>query len=260
MSGVEAFLLGVLQGLTEFLPVSSSGHLVIAESVLGLEPDGILFEVTLHGATLLAVVIFYRERIQELVTGALRLEHAALDYGAKLALATLPAVLATLLFRDFFERQFAHPVVAASCLLGTGLVVWTTRWTLSRARSPALGWGAAWWIGVAQALAILPGISRSGATVATALALGVAPLAAAEFSFLLSVVAVLGAVALQLPELSGVQADARFALAAGGVAALVSGVAALWLFVRLLRTRHFHRFAYYVWAAGSLTLLWLWLS
>jgi undecaprenyl-diphosphatase len=250
----EAALLGLIQGLTEFLPVSSSGHLVLAQALLGAERAGIVFEVALHAATLLAVVVFYRARIARLVRGALGGEPEAWRYVAKLGLASVPAACAGLLAGDFFEARFEQPGVAAACLLLTGVVVWTTRRTRLRAEALEPSWTAAWWIGCAQAIAILPGISRSGATVAAALALGVAPVPAAAFSFLMSIPAVAGAALLQLPHLEAAQAHA--AIAAGAVVALASGVAALALFVRVLRAGSFHRFAYYVWAVGALMLFW----
>lgn len=260
MSPAEAALLGVVQGLTEFLPVSSSGHLVIGETLLGTRDEGILFEIAVHAATLVAVVLFYRRRIAELARGALRREASALGYGAKLGLATLPAVAVALLFRDFVESQFESPATVGVALLATGAVLYTTRFTLPRASAPEPGYAAALAIGCAQALAILPGISRSGATVAAALALGVAPLAAAEFSFLLSVVAIAGAVVLALPDALAASGERLVALGVGSAAALLSGLAALWLFLRLLRSRGFHRFAWYCWGVGGALLGALWLS
>jgi len=255
VSPAEAVLLGILQGLTEFLPVSSSGHLVIGEALLGIHEEGILFEIAVHAATLVAVVLFYRRRIGELLLGALRREGSALAYGAKLALATLPAVAVALLLRDFVEAQFESPVTVGWALLATGALLYTTRFTLPRASLPEPGYAAALAIGCAQAVAILPGISRSGATVATALALGVAPLAAAEFSFLLSIVAIAGAVVLALPDAMAASGERLASLGVGGAAALLSGVAALWLFLRLLRSRGFHHFAWYCWAAGGVLLV-----
>lgn len=255
MSFVEAVWLGVVQGLTEFLPVSSSGHLVLAQAWLGVATGGIVFEVAVHAATLLAVVVFYRGRLLELVRGAFLGRPDAWTYAGKLALGTVPAGAAGLLGRAFFEAQFERPAVASVCLIVTGLLLWTTRRTLAWARAEEPSWWAAWWIGCAQAFAIFPGISRSGATVVTALALGVAPVGAAAFSFLLSIPAILGAVVLELPDLAASDPDARLAIAAGSAAALASGLVALALFVRLLRGGHFHRFAYYVWALGIVTLV-----
>jgi undecaprenyl-diphosphatase len=257
VSELEAAALGLIQGLTEFLPVSSSGHLVMLQALLGLEQKGVVFEVALHVATLASVLIFYRRRVAELLVGALRGRPEALRYTAKLALGTVPAVLAVLAIGDFLEARFEVPATAGVCLLLTGGILWTTRRSAPRARDAEPGWGAALLIGCAQAFAILPGISRSGATVAAALALGVAPAAAAEFSFLMSVVAVGGAAVLKLPELTTLPAGSVGPLLIGALVALVCGVAAIWLFVRLLRTRAFYRFAYYTWGAGALFLLWL---
>ena len=247
-----------MQGLTEFLPVSSSGHLVLFSAGLGIEQDGILFDVAVHVATLLAVLVFYRARVAGLVSGALHGESEAWRYGLKLGLATLPAVVAVLLARSFFEGLYESESVGVVGLgfCFTGAVVYSTRWTLPCAEGAEPGWGAALLIGLAQAVAIVPGVSRSGTTVAMGLALGVAPAAAAEFSFLMSVVAILGALVLQLSDLGGVSAQAWAAIGVGVGVALVAGLAALWLFVRLLRGRVFHRFAWYVWPLGACVLLW----
>jgi undecaprenyl-diphosphatase len=257
VSGLEALLLGLVQGLTEFLPVSSSGHLVIAQSLLGVVQEGVRFEVLVHVATLVSVLLFYRRRVAELVLGVLRGRAEPWRYAGKLVLATLPAVVAALTIGDWLESLFDVPAVAGVCLLVTGAILWTTRTSAPRAHGDEPGWGAALLIGCAQAFAILPGISRSGTTVAAALALGISPVAAAEFSFLMSVPAISGAAVRMLPEIGGT-ADADLApLLLGGAVAMASGVAAIWLFVRLLRARSFYRFAYYTWAAGGLFLAWL---
>jgi undecaprenyl-diphosphatase len=257
LSGFDALILGLVQGLTEFLPVSSSGHLLMFQVLLGAQQPGLLFEIAVHLATLASVLIFYRRRVVALALGALRRRPDELCYAAKLALATLPAVAAVLAAGDLLEAQFERPPVAGFGLLATGAMLWTTRRTLGKARLAEPGWVAALLIGCAQAFAILPGISRSGATVAAALALGVAPAAAAEFSFLMSAIAIAGAAARAIPEFAAVSPEQSGALALGSAAALVAGLVAIWLFVRLLRTRGFHRFAYYTWAAGGLFLLWL---
>ena len=258
MSEFEAFLLGIVQGLSEFLPVSSSGHLVIFGALLGVEDESsLLFEVALHVATLVAIVIFYRRKIMALVVGVLRRDREEMAYAGKLGLATLPAVGLALVARDQIESAFAAPALVALCLLATGAILWTTRRTLPRASEVTPSWLAALLIGCAQALAILPGISRSGTTVAAALALGVLPLAAAEFSFLMGIIAIAGAAVLMIPELGSVSAEAWKAIAIGSVAALASGLAALWIFVWLLSRRAFYAFSYYVWTAGALFLIWL---
>lgn len=257
MNPVEAAILGIVQGLTEFFPVSSSGHLAMLQALFGgRESGGLLFEVAVHVATLVAIVFFYRVRIAGLVSGVLRRDRAALEYVAKLAVATIPAVVIGLTAKDAIEAQFSNPVVVGVALLVTGAVVFTTRWTAPRAASPTPSWGVAVAIGCAQAFAILPGISRSGSTVAMALALGVAPLVAAEFSFLLGVIAITGAAVLMLPELGEAGSAALLAISIGAGTALISGLFAIWLFVRMLDRSLFHTWAWYCWGVGGAFLVW----
>jgi len=149
------------------------------------------------------------------------------------------------------------PGVAGGLLFLTGAMLLSTRWTLPQARAAMPSFGQALLIGLAQALALLPGVSRSGATVVMALAVGVAPLAASEFSFLLGAIAIAGAAALSLPEILAAPPARLLDLGIGAACALLAGLAALWLFVRLLRTRRFHHFAWYCFAAAALFLSWL---
>jgi undecaprenyl-diphosphatase len=258
---LEAILLGLVQGLTEFLPVSSSGHLVMFSTLLGLEPEGgLLFEVAVHVATLLAIAIFYRSKIAELTIGVLRRNAAALRYVGKLIVATLPAIAVALIAKGILEEVLSNPAIAAAGLIMTGAILWSTRKTLKGADKLEPSWAAALAIGFAQAFAILPGVSRSGSTVAAALALGVAPVAAAQFSFLLGIIAISGAAILMLPNLGEASPEALTALALGCSAALGSGLLAIWLFVVLLRRKTFYQFAYYTCTAGGLFGLYLFLD
>lgn len=257
MDPIEAILLGIVQGLTEFFPVSSSGHLAMLQELFGgRESGGLLFEVAVHVATLIAIVFFYRVRIYELVVGVLTRDPQAITYAGKLMVGTLPAVVIGLSAKDQIEAQFSNPRLVAIALLITGVIVFSTRWTARIGMTASLGWGAAIAIGCAQALAILPGISRSGSTVAMALAFGVAPLAAAEFSFLLGIIAITGAAVLMLPELGQADSGALVDIGIGGLAALVSGLLAIWLFVRMLDRSLFHYWAAYCWIVGGLFLAW----
>jgi undecaprenyl-diphosphatase len=253
----EAVLLGIVQGITEFLPISSDGHLVIAQTLIGGSAQGLLFVIGVHVGSLLALLVFYRARVLELMRGVLGQDAGAFRYVAKLALATLPAVVVGLFFKDAVEAIFAAPWVAGVGLLVTGVFLSTTRATQHKAQGREPGFAQALWIGCAQALAILPGVSRSGSTIAMALAFGVAPLAAAEFSFLLGIVAIVGAAVLELPDALGAPAETLRPLWMGALAAAVSGLAALGLLVRLLRDRRFHWFAAYTWAAGLAFLAYL---
>lgn len=254
---VDSILLGIVQGLTEFLPVSSSGHLVLAQEVLNTGfGQGILFEVAVHLATLFAILIYYRRRVATLAIGTLTRDRQALDYVGKLVIGTLPAVAVALLLRGWIEQQFNSLLVVGVCLITTGFVVWSTRYTINSKGTDQLSWKSALLIGCVQAIAILPGISRSGSTVAAGMALGLSPLAAAEFSFMLGMIAMTGAGVLLLPELSSIDPELVTGIMFGSVAALVSGLLALVAFVWLLRTQRFYVFAWYAWVVGIVTVIW----
>ncbi|MBW1883657.1 MAG: undecaprenyl-diphosphate phosphatase [Deltaproteobacteria bacterium] len=257
MEPIEAVILGIVQGLTEFFPVSSSGHLSMFQVLFGgRENGGLLFEVAVHVATLIAIVLIYRSKIIALILGFFGRQRDAIEYVGKLAVATLPAVVVGLAAKDLIEAQFSNPILVGSALLVTGAIVFSTRWTAPRASGSSPGWAAAVAIGCAQAFAILPGISRSGSTVAMALAFGVAPRVAAEFSFLLGIIAISGAAVLMLPELGQAGSVALLNIGLGCAAALVSGLIAIWLFVRMLDRNWFHSWAGYCWLAGGLFLAW----
>lgn len=258
MTWWQAVVLGLVQGLTEFLPVSSSGHLVLAEAVLGLETPGVVVEVVLHVATLLAVLIVYGGVVWSLAAGAVRGDGRSRRYVLALVIGTIPAGLAGVLLSDFFERTFDALWVVGVNLVVTGAVLWSTRSAASRRGDFPAG-ANAFGVGVAQAFAILPGISRSGATVSAAMWLGVDPVRAAEFSFLLAVPAIGGAMVLQLPDLSsGLGQVGAGPLAVAFVVALLAGVAAIRGLLVLLRRRAFHRFAPYCLAVGVGTLVVAW--
>lgn len=258
MSVFDAFLLGVIQGATEFLPVSSSGHLVIGETLLGVRMPGLGFEVALHVATLVSILLVYRGRAASLVLGAMRFERADWKYLGMLALATIPTAVIGLDFGSRVEALFTMPTEVGVALLVTGTFLWTARWALRKNPSRKPGLTDALLIGLAQSFALVPGISRSGATVVTALWLGIEAEEAAAFSFLMAVPAILGAAVLEVPTLweGGIQSEAG-ALLLGSATAAVVGVLAIWTFVRMLKKRSFHRFGPYCWAVGGLFLLYL---
>ena len=237
----EAVFLGALQGITEFFPVSSSGHLVVGQTLLGLEIRGVQFEVAVHVATLTSVVVMYRGRLIDLLGGALRRDGDAWRYVGLLAVATVPAGVAGVFFGDRIEALFESPFVPATAFFVTGAILWSTRRALGREDWKKPGWGVALLIGFAQAFAFVPGISRSGTTVVMALWLGVAAEEAAAFSFLMAIPAIAGAALLQIPELSsGGLTVSGTALAAGSIVAAITGILAIKAFVALLERKAFH--------------------
>jgi len=258
MGGVESVLLGLLQGLTEFLPVSSSGHLVLAQSLLpGFRQPGVLFDVLLHGGTLGAVLVYFRREVGELLAS---LRPGGDPSHRRLALllvvATVPTGLIGVLFKDQLEALFHAPRAAAAMLLVTGVLLWVSE-ALARPRLglEGLGYGRALVVGVVQGLAIVPGISRSGSTIAAGTLLGIRGEDAARFSFLLSVPAVLGAVVLQARELGGVDPGALAVYAAGALAAFCAGLWAIRFLLAVIRRGRFRWFAVYCWCLGAGYLL-----
>ena len=265
MSWWEALLLGVVQGATEFLPVSSSGHLVISQVALGIDVRGIAFEVAVHVATLVSVLWVYRRRVGRLVLGGARGEGDAVGYLGLLLLASVPAGLVGVFFRDAMTSLFDRPAVTGFALLVTGAVLWSSRWASrgdtrvdGREGQPGVGRRPATApdvplalvVGTVQALAIVPGISRSGVTVVAALWLGLEAREAAAFSFLLSVPAIAGAAVLSAPELAAGAHGLGGAVLLGGVAAALAGVLAIRTFVAALERQAFHSFALYCWLVG----------
>jgi undecaprenyl-diphosphatase len=263
MTALEALFLGILQGATEFLPVSSSGHLVMGQALLGLSLPGIGFEIIVHLATLGSVLLIYRKRILDLLRGVLvDRDPESLRYVGLVALATSPLIVVGLFLADYVEALFQRPEVVGFALLITGALLFSTRWALRRPLRDRFGWQEALIIGLAQCLALTPGISRSGSTVVTALWLGISPVEAAAFSFLLSIPAIAGAAVLMYRDVMGsggaeVLALGAVPLSIAFVAAAVTGVLAIRTFVAMLRNRSFPVFAYYVWGVGTLFLFWL---
>jgi undecaprenyl-diphosphatase len=274
MNPFTAALLGLVQGLTEFLPISSSGHLVLAESLLGVRSQGIAFEVALHLATAGAVVLAYRKRIG-LILKALPaaftpqawretpqsdpVQRENLFFALYVVLGTLPAGVIGIKFKDFFEEAFASPRLVAWMLLVTGLILFSSR--LARhVKVKPLRWHRAILVGCAQAVAIIPGISRSGTTITSGLLLGLGPGRSAEFSFLLALPAILGASLLEAAEIfSGVDSIAAgiWSYTAGCVTAFFSGYLAIYFLLRVLQKGRLDRFAYYCFAVGLTALVFL---
>lgn len=252
----QGILLGLVQGLTEFLPVSSSGHLVLAEELVGYRPQGVFFEVVVHVATLLSVFIAYRMRIAELVRGLLAGGRESWRYAGLLLLASMPAALAGILLRDYFERTFhSLPALGWQFLL-TAALLWSTRQALPRATGMRVTAAQALLIGIAQALAIVPAISRSGATIAVALWCGLAAAPAAEFSFIMSIVVIAGSGVLEARHIAPGADPFSLPLLAAFVAAMLSGVWAIRFLVELLKRQRFHLFAPYCAVLGVFCIVW----
>ena len=252
----QGLILGTVQGLSEFLPISSSGHLVLAQWLLGYQSPGVSFEVLLHLATLLSVLLVYWRRVAWLLHGLVRGQRDAWQFGGLLVVASIPAAIAGLLFRDMFEAQFESPMAVGIDFWITALVLWSTRWVAKADAESPVRWPSAVAMGLAQVLAILPVVSRSGTTIAAAMWCRVGARAAAEFSFLMAVVVIAGTGLLEAMHMAEGPLVFEWGVVWAFLAALVSGVFAIRFLVMLLRRGRFHVFAPYCAVVGSLTLLW----
>jgi undecaprenyl-diphosphatase len=258
----DLFVLATVQGLTEFLPVSSSGHLVLANQLLGLHEPGIVTEIVLHLGTLLAVVLYYRRDLLALVTGSARWiagtrgerERTSVKMVLFLVLGTLPAVVAAYLGGDRLERMYEDPRRTSWEILVTGGVLLAT--LVARRGKRPLNALDALLIGVGQAVALFPGISRSGMTIAAGLFLGVRSEEAARFSFLLSIPAILGAGVLKIPAMLEHSHDSHGGmLAAGFMIAFVIGYASIAWLLSIVRQGRFGWFGAYCLLLGAVSLL-----
>jgi undecaprenyl-diphosphatase len=254
-----AVLLGLLQGLTEFLPVSSSGHLALAQMLIpGFVQPGVVFDAMLHVGTAGAVVWYERHEIRRWLTtpGGRRLI-------GFLVIGTLATASIAFPVKNTAEAAFTRPLWVGAALVATGLIVTLTRWLPGGSRGEGgMGWRDAVAIGVAQGLAVFPGISRSGLTIASALGVGLDRSWAPRFSFLLGVPAIAGVAVLEVvgerDALSAAGGLYWIACALGAVAAGVAGYLALGIVVKTLSSRVFHRFAWYCIPLGLLVIVLAW--
>lgn len=260
----EAIFLGALQGLTEFLPISSSGHLAVANWLLGVKDGGLALVMLVHAGTLLALAIIFRAQLWDLVRGGLRLPMLLTTPFAKwpknarevvfVIVATIPGVVGGLLFEDKMEAAFGHMHDVGWQFIVTGVFLFATRWMT--AGSKEITWSTALWIGIAQAISILPAISRSGATIAAAIFLGVSRPRAGEFSFVISAPIILGAVLLELPKLAGAEFQGQaIPLTVAFIASAVVGALSLVWLLGVIRNGRFYWFAPYCVVLGVALLV-----
>jgi undecaprenyl-diphosphatase len=258
----QAILLGLLQGVTEFLPISSSGHLVLAERLLNVGTEDIVFNVFVHFGTFVAVVVYFREEIGDIIIGVwswLRgkenpdREEALL--AGYIAVGTIPAVIVGVAFRGYIETAFQSPVFASAMLVCTGLILLSTRFAVSKERRVKTK--SSFMIGCAQAIAMFPGISRSGTTISAGLFLGISKEKAATFSFLLALPAVLGATLLELKEAldTGISVFMLLEYLLGTITAALFGYLCIALLLEIVRKGKFDYFGYYCLAVGIFGLV-----
>ncbi|MBZ9571077.1 undecaprenyl-diphosphatase UppP [Methanobrevibacter sp. TMH8] len=270
MDILQAIIVGIVQGLTEFLPVSSSAHLIFAQELLGINQPGLAFDVLLHLGTLFAVVCYFFKDIVEMIKaffssitdifrGRFKQEFKSNQY-KKLSwmvlIGTIPAGIIGLAFDSQIEAAFSSITIPAFFLLVTGVLLYVSqRLNVGHKNIRGSGLKEAIIMGIGQAFAIIPGLSRSGTTISTGLLMGLDKEFAAKFSFLLAIPAILGACVTQLDNI-GVGLDINFLpYVLGFLAALISGYLAISILLKLIRERSLDIFAFYCWIVGIIVLV-----
>ncbi|MEX1121548.1 MAG: undecaprenyl-diphosphate phosphatase [Balneolales bacterium] len=267
MSLLESILLGLLQGITEFLPISSSGHIVIAQALMGEISQSITFELIVHGGTLGSIVIYFYDDLLKMVNTAWQMVISPIasyknwenDYTLRLnvfiLISMIPAAVAGFTIRDQIENVFANPIGVSSMFIVTGTFLYGTNFFGQGKKT--LNSGNILIVGLAQAFSLLPGISRSGATISMAVFLGINRDDIARFTFLMMLPVVAGAMLVEAIEVSkvGVQYDMIYQYILGFTTALISGYYALKYLIRLFKSKGIHYFAYYCWAFGLTGLI-----
>jgi undecaprenyl-diphosphatase len=249
---IKSVILGLIQGLTEWLPISSTGHLKIAENLMGLNFP-LLFDVILHVGTLLVVSLFFKSEVIGILSALARLDFKS-NHGRLIPLiivGTVPTVLIGLIFNTFFEATFENLMSIAYAFLACGALLYSSK--AGRDRNKEIGGLEALIIGIAQGIAVIPGISRSGATIATALMLGIRREKAFKFSFLLSIPAVIAALGLTFYTHFNKLLTSGFGvieILSGAVMAVLVGYLALKILWNTIVKKKFHFFAFYCWGLG----------
>lgn len=262
MTYLEAVLLGLLQALTEFLPVSSSGHLVLAQAWFGERDVDIRFNVLLHTATMAAVIFYFRREIAEMIYGLAGRKGKTPPFAGHenkavglIVLANIPTAIIGLFVEKYLEETVSTPFYVGLALLATGCLLWSGRGRASTRSIAEMTVADALLIGLSQGVAVLPGLSRAGVTIVIAILLGMERTLAAKFSLLISIPAIAGATllhALSIETMADVAIGPYFA---GMVLAGVVGYWAIHLIIVLVREQSFFRFAYYVWPLGAFAVV-----
>ena len=276
MNSLEAIILGILQGLTEFLPVSSSGHLVLFQHLFGLKEAELFFDVCVHLGTLVAVIIVFRHEIIKIISALLQLvalggqkekflqkmeSEPELKMAVLIVIGSIPTAILGLLFASIADRLFSSTLIVGLMLMVTGLLLWLTRKAETHAIAASDGHlttAKAFIIGIVQGLAIIPGISRSGSTISTGLLLGVDRETAARYSFLLSIPAIVGAGLLSLKDGFSQTTPVIWTSLLGAVTAAIVGYGALKSLLHLVKKGRLYVFAPYCWLVGLLEILFSW--
>ncbi|MDX1720357.1 MAG: undecaprenyl-diphosphate phosphatase [Salegentibacter mishustinae] len=258
MNELDAAILGIIQGLTEFLPVSSSGHLELGKALLGdnsIPSESLLFTVILHAATALSTVVVFRKDVAEILKGLFQFKwNEEFKFSLKIVLSMIPAALIGLFFEEQLESLFGGNIIFVGfMLIVTALLLWLA--DKAKNTNKPVSYSNAFVIGVAQAIAILPGISRSGATISTSVLLGNDKTKAARFSFLMVVPLILGKIAKDLLDGNLMESSTSFSvLAIGFATSFIAGLAACTWMISIVRKSKLSYFAIYCFIAGIVSI------
>ncbi|HOW88074.1 MAG TPA: undecaprenyl-diphosphatase UppP [Candidatus Omnitrophota bacterium] len=270
MTLFQSIILGIVQGLTEFLPISSSGHLVLFQNLFGMKEPMLAFDIAVHGGTLVAVLAFFYKDILVIVkdlAGDLRKAVASKDVPragvlpqhqglwACILITLVPTGIIAVFFRSWIETAFSKLVFVAIAWLAMGaLLILSQRFSKGQKDLSAIHYGDALWVGLAQGIALLPGVSRSGSTILAGMLLGIKKEDAAKFSFLISIPAILAAIIMDLKESIQYFSSQTTIVLAGFFAAAVTGYLVIRWLMRIIQRGHFFLFGYYCIAAGLFAL------
>lgn len=258
MDLLQIIILSLVQGLTEFLPISSSGHLVVFQFLMGLKEPPVVLDVMLHVGTLIAVLFYFRQELKSLFTGFIKRDKESVHVILLIFLGTLPAVLTGLLFEDQINQTFGSIKINGWLFLLTALLLFSTYWVRKNNKKfSELNWKDALIVGFFQAVSILPAVSRSGATIVSGLWLGASRETAFRFSFYLFVPAILGALTLQIPELLKANPNDLGRYFLGMVLAGISGYFSLILLESVLKSAKLYLFGFYCFILGIVVLLFI---
>ncbi|MDD3051570.1 MAG: undecaprenyl-diphosphate phosphatase [Candidatus Cloacimonetes bacterium] len=257
----KSIILGIIQGLSEFLPISSSGHLVLAQKILKFNhSENMSFEVFLHFGTLLSVLLFFRKDIFEILNSLWKIKSrnendvSNRKIALYLVISTFTTAIIAMPLQSFFEQIFYNIYLVIAMLAITGTIVFfSDRQSKSQIDASEMGLLRSFLIGAGQAMAILPGLSRSGTTISISLFSGIKRTDAAKFSFLLSIPAILGANLISFDKFSAIKSDETIVYLVGGLASFVAGYLVISLLINLIKKRKLRIFAYYCWSLVIIT-------
>jgi len=265
MTALKSIILGIVQGLTEFLPVSSSGHLVIFQKLLKFNDPGVLFEIAVHLGTLVAVIIYFRKDIWEIIQSIfnwrkdapenIKYAHHLLFY---LIIASVITAIIGFAFKNIFESLFENTVLVGFMLIITGGILFASD-KIRNTTKKKMSVPSSLLVGFAQSIAIIPGISRSGATITTGIFTGRTRDLATRFSFLLSIPAILGATILKIKDMQSAMSSSEVVLnfILGGIAAAIVGYFAISFLIKMIKQAELFYFSIYCWIIGIITIFFI---